>query len=461
MAQPIRDFNELPRLLNYEKRKGHPMPRTVLKAVKKINRKSLVYATKKDILENKFENFDGPIDTQHLLISTLLPPAVKMFIQRLEQEVDELCGPMYKHTRSENSRWGSQNGSIILANQHIAIERPRVRNTVTGKEATLPTYEEFQNPDLFEEKVFQEGLKKVSQRDYEKGLTKIANSFGFKKSTVSRRWIKATSKKLEVLQTRPLSELEIRTVFIDGKRFHKYGVIVALGVSSEGKKYVLGIYQASSENHQSCLNLLNDIETRGLPAEGLLFVVDGGSGLNKALDLKYDCHDKRKRRAIRIRCHVHKWWNIEKILGEEAHKVKGLFWAIRDAKDMVEAKSISDRLESVLNDVNRSALRSYLEAKQDLLAIHEFKLSRNLKKFLSTTNPIESLNSLIEEDMRRVKHWKDSNHFQRWLATYCLNSEKKMRRIKGHKSLPALWIELRTKVETKDIDSCETTEEVA
>lgn len=437
------------------------MPRKILKAVKKINRKSLVHAKKMDILENKFENTNGPIDTQHLLISTLLPPAVKMFIQTLEQEVEQLCGPMYKHTASENSRWGSQKGSIILANQHIALERPRVRNTVTGKEVSLSTYEEFQKPELFEEQVFQEGLKKVSQRDYEKGLSKIANSFGFKKSTVSRRWIKATSKKLDELQTRSLSELDIRTVFIDGKRFHKFGVIVALGVSSEGRKYVLGIYQASSENHQSCLNLLNDIEKRGISDEGILFVVDGGSGLNKALELKYDCHDKKKRRAIRIRCHIHKWWNLEKILGEEAHKAKGLFWALRDAKDMVEAKSISDRLESILRDANMSALKSYLEAKQDLLAIHELKLSKNLKRFLSTTNPIESLNSLIEEDMRRVKHWKDSSHFQRWLATYCLNSEKKMRRIKGHKSLPALWIELRTKLETKDIDSFESTEEVA
>ena len=89
-------------------------------------------------------------------------------------------------------------------------------------------------------------------------------------------------------------------------------------------------------------------------------MVDGGSGLNKALELKYDCHDKKKRRAIRIRCHIHKWWNLEKILGEEAHKAKGLFWALRDAKDMVEAKSISDRLESILRDANMSALKSYL-----------------------------------------------------------------------------------------------------
>jgi len=252
-----------------------------------------------------------------------------------------------------------------------------------------------------------------------------------------------TAKKIEELQKRSLTELDIRSVFIDGKRFSNYGVIIALGVSSSGKKYVLGIYQASSENNQSCLNLLGDLENRGLPTDGLLFIVDGGSGLNKALNLKYQCDDKSKRRAIRIRCHIHKWRNIEKALGDSAHKAKGPFWAIRDAKDMSEAKVLSDQLESILRTLNKSALESYLEAKDDLLAMHELKLSPDLKKFFSTTNPIESLNSLLEEDMRRVKHWKNSEHFQRWLATFCLHNEKRMRKVRGYRGLPALWVALR------------------
>ena len=433
----------------------------LLKVAGKSNRKPRKYVKKNDALSDQFETIQGPIDTQHLLISTLLPPAVKMFIQELEKEVDQLCGRRYRHSDDQNYRWGSQKGSIILGNQHVAIEKPRVRSAGSGKEIRLQTYEDFQDPKIFESKVFAEGLKKVSQRDYEKGLSTIAGSFGFKKSSVSRKWIKATAKKLDELQNRSLSELDIRTVFIDGKRFHKQGVIVALGIAASGRKYVLGIYQSSSENSQVCRNLLNDLEKRGLPESGLIFVVDGGSGLNKALEQKYAVHDKKERRAIRIRCHIHKWWNLEKCLGDDAHKAKGLFWALRDAKDMSEARDLSARLESVLRDTNLSALKSYLEAKDDLLALYEFKLSKNLKRLLSTTNPIESLNSLIEEDMRRVKNWKDSSHFQRWLATYCLNSESKMRKVRGHNALPALWVEVKNKVEQKDVDTSESSEEVA
>ncbi len=435
------------------------MKKNLLKQVKKINRKKLVHAKKSDILEGKFENLDGPIETQHLLISTLLPPAVKAFIAECEAEVDKLCGERYQHGKT-NQRWGSQKGSIILANQNVALEVPRVR-AKDGNEVSLQTYRDFQDPQLFNQAVFAEGIKKVSQRDYQKGVQKIANSFGFTKSSVSRKWIKTTAKKIEELQKRSLKEMDIRAVFIDGKKFLKHGVIVALGVASDGQKFVLGIYQADTENSASCLALLNDLQFRGLPELGLLFVVDGGSGLNKALEEKYQVHDRKNRRAIRIRCFVHKWRNIEKSLGDSAHKVQGLFWALRDAKDLSEAKIVCDRLESVLRDLNLSALESFREAKADLLAIHELKLPRLLKTFFSTTNPIESLNSLIEEDMRRVKHWKNSEHFQRWLCTYCLASEKKMRKIRGYKDLPALWILLRKLTEQNHVDMTNEIEEVA
>lgn len=423
----------------------------VLKSLKKINRKPLIHARRQDILEEKFEGIEGPIDTQHLLISTLLPPAIKKFIEECEREVEQLCGERYKHGK-QNQRWGDQKGSIVLANQQVAVPKLRVRSK-SGVEVPLKTYEDFQDPRLFDRAVFTEGLKRVSQRDYEKGVMKIANSFGFKKSSVSRRWIKATAGKIEELQKRSLKEMDIRAVFIDGKQFRKHGVIIALGVASDGRKFVLGIYQASNENHESCLELLNDLEGRGLPEAGLLFIVDGGSGLNKALNIKYACDDKRRRRAIRIRCHIHKWRNIEKALGDDAHRASALFWGLRDAKDMAEAKVISDRLESVLRDLNMSALESYREAKDDLLVIHELRLSRQLKRLFSTTNPIESLNSLIEEDMRRVKKWKNSEHFQRWLSTYCLHSEKKMRRVRGFQALPGLWVSLRSLAEDKQIDS--------
>jgi transposase-like protein len=383
------------------------------------------------------------LDTQHLLITALLPPAVKEFLAQCEREVTGICGKSHARGDGLLSRWGTQAGSIYLAGQKVAIKKQRVRGA--DGERTLETYEQFQDPKLFNQQVFQEGVRRVTQRDYEKGLPKIAASFGMSKSKVSRSWVKATENQLEKLRTRSLSQLGIVAVFIDGKRFKKPGAVIALGVAADGSKHVLGIYESSTENSAACRALLDDLESRGLRESELLFIVDGGSGLNKALNEKYQLHDSNSRKAIRVRCYVHKWRNIADVLTEkQSQEVAGLYWAIREARDLTQAMECAAAVEKLLGKFNASALASFLEAKDDLLALHRLGLSASLRKVFSTTNPIESLNSLLEEDMRRVKKWHDSGHFHRWLATACLQNEKRMKRVHGYRSLPALAVRLQT-----------------
>lgn len=382
------------------------------------------------------------LDTQYSLISALLPPAVKEFLRECEQEVEAICGPRYSRSHWAHDRWTPQRGSILLGGQRVAVVKPRVRGPEGEK--ILTTYARFQDPAGFKQQVFQEGLRHVSQRDYEKGLPKVAASFGFSKSTVSRAWVKSTQKQLERLQNRDLKNLGIIAVFIDGKRFGKLGVIVALGVSSSGQKQVLGIYQSSTEHSTPCRNLLDDLERRGLKEDGLLFIVDGGSGLNKALDEKYGVGEPSKRRAVRLRCFVHKWRNIQDVLSEkQREEAAPLYWAIRDASDLTQALECAHALEQVLGKYNISALQSFKEAKDDLLVLHRLGLTAQLRQFFSSTNAIESLNSLLEEDLRRVKRWRDSGHFHRWLATACLQNERRMHRIKGYRGLASLNVKLQ------------------
>jgi transposase-like protein len=419
--------------------KGQPLMKTLRIVGGKGNRKKLEHLSQRLVQDNLWYGPDGRrIDSQFELISLMLPSAIKAFYNDLNKEFKELCGERYSR-QGEHYRWGESKGSIILGKQKVAIKKPRIRNIESKEEGVLPSYERFQDPNIFQHNVFIEGMKKVSQRDYEKGLPKIASSFGVSKSSVSRRWVKETGKRLDELLNRDLKPLDIVAIFIDGKRFVKYGVVVALGVAMSGKKFILGIYQSSTENHQSCLSLLNDLHKRGLSEEGILFIIDGGSGLNKALEIKYQVHKPQERRAVRIRCHYHKWENIRGVLDEkDASEIKPLFWGMRDARTFSEAKVFSDTIEDALKRSNLSALKSYQEAKDDLLMLHKLNLNSELRRFFATTNPIESLNSLTEEDLRRVKHWEDSRHFQRWLATSCLYNEKRMRRIYGYRALPLL-----------------------
>jgi transposase-like protein len=372
----------------------------------------------------------------------LLPPAVQAFLEEVEREVEQLCskrdaaGRMYY-------RWGSHQGSIQLDHQKVRLSRPRVINVRTRKEVPLSTWERFQDTSRFEETVLKDGLRKISQRDFSRGSGRLESSHGTSKSSVSRHWKHASQKKLDELHGRDLAPMEILAVLIDGKRFHSRGVVVALGVSATGKKYTLGIYECSTESKGACTELLNDLRRRGLPDHRLLFVVDGGKGLNSALNELYDAHDRRKCRAIRVRCFIHKLRNIRDALSEEHISIaESLFNALRGADTKVLALECSLALEEFLREANESAYRSYLEAKPDLLAIHDLQLSPQLRAFFSTTNGIESLNSLAEEDLRRVKKWHATNQFQRWLATSCLNNEKRMHRVFGYRGLVALKVAL-------------------
>ena len=389
--------------------------------------------------EEVFHWPDGTeIDSGQLLLSLLLPTAVKEVFRRLEAEAEMLCGRRYERG-NEYVRWGTEAGSIYLGGQKVGIRRPRVRGP-EGEE-TLKTYEKHRDPAIFQERVYRDGVRKISQRDYKKGVERLGAAFGFSKGSVSKHWKHATEKKLKELNERRLEGFKIVAVFIDGKRFRKEGVVLALGVGEVGKKHVLGVYQSTTENKTACKALLDNLERRGLPTEGLLFIVDGGTGLNSALDEKYAVHDKKERRGLRLRCHNHKFRNLEDILGKDTKAAADMsvhFWNMRNSRGRKEAEAHALKLEKVLRKANLSAYASFMEAKEDLLVLHELGLSQQLKKFFSTTNPIESLNGLLEEDTRRVKRWHDSSHFQRRVATAILENEKRMRRPRGFQRIVGL-----------------------
>ena len=145
----------------------------------KNKRKKLKHLRIEEVQNNEFTLPSGErIDSEHLLISHFLPASIKAFFGQLEKEVEGLCGSRYQHSDHSASRWGKQNGSIVLGNQKIAIEKPRLRDTETKKEVEIPFYEKFQSPKVFDKTVFSSGVKKVSQREYKNGLPEIAESFG-------------------------------------------------------------------------------------------------------------------------------------------------------------------------------------------------------------------------------------------------------------------------------------------
>lgn len=79
---------------------------------------------------------------------------------------------------------------------------------------------------------------------------------------------------------RPLADLRLAVMMLDGIELHGRTNIVALGVTTEGDKLALGLWEGSTENAAVAGALLADLVDRGLDVEqGLLFVIDGSKAL--------------------------------------------------------------------------------------------------------------------------------------------------------------------------------------
>jgi transposase-like protein len=97
---------------------------------------------------------------------------------------------------------------------------------------------------------------------------------------VSRTFIERTRQALGELISRGLADLRLAVMMIDGIELKGRMMIVALGISTEGVKVPLGLWDGSTENATVATALLSDLVERGLdPEQGMLFVLDGSKAL--------------------------------------------------------------------------------------------------------------------------------------------------------------------------------------
>jgi transposase-like protein len=240
---------------------------------------------------------------------------------------------------------------------------------------------------------------------------------------------------------RRLDPYEIVAIVIDGKSFKDDEMIIALGVTVEGRKVLLGFIQAATENASVCEEFLNGLLERGLTIEqGLLCVMDGSKGIRKAVEEVFGTY------VLIQRCQWHKRENVVGYLpkGRKATFRRRLQRAYEELTYQ-GAKMALKRLKKEVSLVTESAVRSLEEGLEQDLTLHRFGLFEKLGKGLKTTNCIESIMAHIGQRTDKVDYWRNSNQKQRWLATALLDIELRLNRIRCYRYLP----ELRTAIQTE------------
>jgi putative transposase len=246
---------------------------------------------------------------------------------------------------------------------------------------------------------------------------------------------------------RPLGELRLCAVLIDGTPFRDRQMIVALGINIDGRKTVLGLREGATENATVVSELLSDLAARGLDfGVPRLYVLDGGKALAAAV------RRLAGEAALLQRCQVHKRRNVVDHLPEE-HKtaVKKKLQNAYAMTEYADAKRALERVHRELMELNPSAARSLEEGMEETLTVHRLRVPSQLRRTLASTNVIESAFSIVETVCRNVKRWRAGDHIERWVGSGLLVAERQFRKVQGYREIPALLTALATAVSKKTV----------
>jgi len=330
--------------------------------------------------------------------------------------------------------YGRQAGQVLLSDRKLEVQRPRLRTKgPRSQEVEVPAYAAMQNPAQMGKRMLDILMHGVSTRNYKQVIPQMTETAGVSRSAVSRAAIEASEAEVEALLGRRFDDLKLLVIYIDGLVFGDYTMIGVVGVDAEGQKHVLGIREGATENSTVITELLEDIVSRGVdPKRKMLFVIDGSKALRAAINAVFGSEQKVQR------CRAHKLRNVLDYLPkDDKPQVKSLLraaWKLDADKGIARIK----KLAAWLDQRYPQAAASLLEGLEECFTINRLDIPPALHRCLATTNIIESPHAGVRIQTRRVTHWQNGKMVLRWMASAFLRTEKRFKRIMGHKDLWAL-----------------------
>jgi putative transposase len=379
------------------------------------------------------------------LLAASTAVGLEVMDELLGLEVTELAGPKGRHDPTRTAkRHGSEQGAVTLGGRRLAVRRPRVRSVGQAEqELRLESYAAFTSTDLLAEGIVARMLAGLSTRRYQAGLEPVGErvaqqATGTSKSAVSRRFVAATAERLSELLDRRLDDQRWLVVFLDGFSMGEHLLVGALGVTADGTKVPLGVVEGTTENKAVCTRLVADLAERGLDASrGVLFVVDGGKALERAIRSVFGA------KALIQRCRRHKERNVTDHLPEaERPLVQRRLRAAWANPDPDQATAELEQLARSLARQRPGAAASLREGMAETLTVTRLGVGGRLLQTVESTNPVESMIEIVRDHAGRVKRWSSGEMALRWAAAGMLAAQDQFRRVKGYQELPQLALAL-------------------
>jgi putative transposase len=333
-------------------------------------------------------------------LGDLTQQLVKMTVEAaLSAELDDHLG-YGKHDPAGRGSGNSRNGTTSkrLKGQHgdVEIEAPRDR------------------AGTFDPQFVRKGQTRLTQMDdqilalYAKGLSTRDIVDAFKDlygAEVSAALIsKVTDRVLETViewQSRPLDPL-YPIIYLDcivlkirqDKRVINKAMYLALGITMEGQKELLGLWLAETEGAKFWLSVLSELKNRGLQ-DILIACVDGLKGFPEAIAAEYP-HTK-----VQL-CIVHMVRNSLKYVTWKDYKavaadLKEVYRASTEDAARIALQRFAEKWDGKYPQISKSWLSHW----PHLITLFEYP--PDIRRVIYTTNAIESLNSVVRKATRQHK----------------------------------------------------------
>ena len=348
------------------------------------------------------------------------------------------------YERSQGNICGYRNGhrerQVSCGAGEIEVAVPRVSDTREVFHSQL--LEAWQRRSkLLEETIPLLYVEGLSTRDFKRALKPLWGKSGLSRSSVSRA-NKALKEAFNNWRRRDLSLEEIIYLFLDGiylgvrgNHRDKEAVLVAHGITREGKRVVLHLSLGGRESIESWKGVLNDLVERCLRRPQLL-ITDGNQGLLRAINDIWP-------EVPRQRCAIHRIRNVlarvpKKRQDEVKKAVHRIFYAacLDDARD--EAKQFLSHYSREFP----TACETFARHLEECLTFYRFP--ERHWKHIRTSNVIERAFKEVKRRTRVVGRFP--NETSALVMVFSLLEEEKVKWQKvGMRAEDIAWIEEASK----------------
>ncbi len=309
----------------------------------------------------------------------------------LEGELDNHLGyDKHQNSNSENSRNGHSKKKLRNQFGELEIQVPRDRES-SFDPVLVPKRKNI--ADGVENIIISLYAKGMSVSDIEEQIKDLYN-FDISTSAISRITDRVTQD-VTAWQSRPLESVYC-IVWMDGivfkvrenSRVIDKTIYIAIGLRTDGKKEVLGLWLGKNESASFWLSVLTDLKARGVQ-DILITATDNLKGFTEAIrsvfpeSTKQICIVHQIRNACRFVV-----WKDRKAFTTDMKE-------IYSAPNQEAAKAALDQLENNWGGKYGYAIKSWRDNWDELTAFLAFPLE--IRKIVYTTNIIENLNGKIRK----------------------------------------------------------------